>query len=98
MDGLLVWWKKRLRLAGDALITLLGGATQEDLRRLEVIRFTEAAHIYRRTHTATHYKALSQGQLFNPRAKPKSKTLQFIIDLNGTNRWLAVPVFNKEMI
>ena len=92
MDGLKRWLKKRLNLAADAVITLLGGATQDDLKRLEVQRFTEAAHIYRRTHTATYYKALHQGQLFNPRAKPKSKTLQFIIDLNGTDRWLAVPI------
>jgi len=92
MDGLKRWLKERLRLAGDAIITLLGGATQEDLRRAEMDRFTEAAHIFRRTQTMTYRKAFNEAKLFNPRAKPKSKVLQFIIDLNGTDRWLAVPV------
>ena len=96
MDGLKRWLRKRISLAADAIITLLGGATQDDLRRAELDRFTEAAHIYRRTQTMTYHKAVSEGQLFNPRAKPRSKVLQFIVDLNGTDRWLAVPVTRRQ--
>lgn len=107
MAGLRTWICQRLTLARDGLINLLGGTTKEDLRGLawtwqldfnrheqqwQKERMTEAAHTYRRTKSLATYHAFDKAVSFNPHKKPRSKVLQFIIDLNTTDRWLAVPV------
>lgn len=77
------------------IIVFLGGTTKKQNKAKHNAYLTWVAHTYRRQHTLTYYKAVSDGTLFDPRT-PRRKLVEFIMALNcAPAKYLAIPVMPR---